>query len=648
MAKKKKKRSFPGEEPRPTKTRARRRPEPHYNHEDVINADDHSPGAFGWFRAPGSRETIESLIIAVLLAFMFKTFEAEAFIIPTGSMAPSLQGQHYDLACEQCDYQYLVGSSGESSSNRTTHTHCPICHHRMRILTKSAPADHVSNSGDRILVNKFVYDFSEPERFDVIVFKNPQNGKQNFIKRLIGLPGENILIENGDIYVMTPDEQSGTWTREICRKPAKKLRQVLIDVDDTDFVGRELESVGWPSRWQQWTESPAWDVGSVDGKTTWDILAEPETQWLRYRHLAPNLKPAANETLFAHTSGDWSAIARVQQKRSDSKSETINIQSELELPPGRLISDAMSYNDGWLNVRPPQVSDPTTGSRLNPQLLPGLTVPGEGYHWVGDLGLEITCDIESDSGTLALDLVEGGAHFTCLIDVSTGQATLSCSDPTVQFNDKSGNEVATPTASTSVLGNAATQIMFLNADDQLFLWVNDKRVRFNASTYTRPDQPVPKYSPEDPGDAEPAGIGAKGLDMSISRLKIVRDIYYSSVNGDLKKSNPEIETGFAPRDIRGIFDDPESWGGARAKRLFETKRDQKTPTFSLEKGATRDKDQFLPMGDNSTKSLDGRMWPKNHYVERDMLIGRAILIYWPHTLNSPPYFPNFKKMKFIR
>jgi len=190
--------------------------------------------------------------------------------------------------------------------------------------------------------------------------------------------------------------------------------------------------------------------------------------------------------------------------------------------------------------------------------------------------------------------------------------------------------------------------MFLNADDQLFLWVNDKRVSFDASTYTRPDQPVPKYSPEDPGDAEPAGIGAKGLDMSISRLKIVRDIYYSSVNGDLKNSNPEIETGFAPRDIRGIFDDPETWSGDRAKRLFRTKRNQKTPTFSLEKGATRDKDQFLPMGDNSTKSLDGRMWPKNHYVERDLLIGRAILIYWPHTLNSPRYFPNFKKMKFIR
>jgi signal peptidase I len=39
----------------------------------------------------------------------------------------------------------------------------------------------------------------------------------------------------------------------------------------------------------------------------------------------------------------------------------------------------------------------------------------------------------------------------------------------------------------------------------------------------------------------------------------------------------------------------------------------------------------------------------HHYVERDLLIGKALLIYWPHTWNRPiPYMPNFRRMGLIR
>jgi signal peptidase I len=60
-------------------------------------------------------------------------------------------------------------------------------------------------------------------------------------------------------------------------------------------------------------------------------------------------------------------------------------------------------------------------------------------------------------------------------------------------------------------------------------------------------------------------------------------------------------------------------------------------------------DQFLPMGDNSPQSSEGRFWPDHHYVERDLLIGKALLIYWPHTWNRPvPFTPNIMKMGRIR
>ena len=62
--------------------------------------------------APG-RETVESVVIAFTLALLFRAFEAEAFVIPTGSMAPTLMGRHKDLACESCGRDFRVGCSAE-------------------------------------------------------------------------------------------------------------------------------------------------------------------------------------------------------------------------------------------------------------------------------------------------------------------------------------------------------------------------------------------------------------------------------------------------------------------------------------------------------------------------------------------------------
>ena len=52
--------------------------------------------------------------------------------------------------------------------------------------------DEPSYSGDRIIVNKFVYSFTEPDRWDVVVFKFPGNATDNYIKHLVGLPEETL------------------------------------------------------------------------------------------------------------------------------------------------------------------------------------------------------------------------------------------------------------------------------------------------------------------------------------------------------------------------------------------------------------------------------------------------------------------------
>ncbi len=54
---------------------------------------------------------------------------------------------------------------------------------------------------DRVLVSKFIYRLREPARGDVIVLRYPRNPERNYIKRVIGLPGETIAIKQGTLYV---------------------------------------------------------------------------------------------------------------------------------------------------------------------------------------------------------------------------------------------------------------------------------------------------------------------------------------------------------------------------------------------------------------------------------------------------------------
>ena len=93
------------------------------------------------------REYVEAILIAVLLALLIRTFVVQAFKIPSGSMIPTL----------------LVG--------------------------------------DHILVNKFIYRFRDPARGDVVVFKYPVEEHRDFIKRVIGVGGDELYIKDRHVYV---------------------------------------------------------------------------------------------------------------------------------------------------------------------------------------------------------------------------------------------------------------------------------------------------------------------------------------------------------------------------------------------------------------------------------------------------------------
>ncbi|MBZ0168299.1 MAG: signal peptidase I [Kofleriaceae bacterium] len=93
------------------------------------------------------RQYAEAIVIAILLALVVRTFVVQAFKIPSGSMLQTLQ------------------------------------------------------VGDHILVNKFVYWFTNPQQGDIIVFKYPQDEGRDFIKRIVGLPGEKVEVRAKQVYI---------------------------------------------------------------------------------------------------------------------------------------------------------------------------------------------------------------------------------------------------------------------------------------------------------------------------------------------------------------------------------------------------------------------------------------------------------------
>jgi signal peptidase I len=435
----------------------------------------------------------------------------------------------------------------------------------------------------------------------VIVFKYPGDAKINFIKRLVGLPGETLRILHGDIFT-----QRGEGPFEIQRKPPMKLRAMAQIVYDNDFVADAMTQKGWPVRWQPWPMSGSRESSgqwtSSDGSRTYQTDgAAPGDVWIRYQHFVP-------------TSQDWARLERGVYANS--------------APPGpQLITDFYAYNGGIQR-----------GSRA---LVP------QGLDWVGDLLLDSTLQIQNNTGTVLLDLVKGGKHFRCALDVASGQATLSID----------GLEDFHPAAQTAVKGPGTHRVLFSNVDRELRLWVDDSVVSFDAPT-TYPDlkNDEPESTAADPGDLAPAGIGSRGAALRATHVRLLRDIYYiadkesssSGSGGIWDYPSGSAVPAMNAETLADFMSNPRKWK-AQAFGQESPFRQRQTVEFPLAEG------QYFALGDNSPYSKDSRLWYPEHYVDRSLLIGKALFIYWPASHNRVfntkipfPMFPNFSSMGLVR
>lgn len=74
-------------------------------------------------------------------------------------------------------------------------------------------------TGDYLIIDQMTYNFEKPERGDVIVFRYPKNPSTFFIKRIIGLPGETIRMENGTVFIV---QDGGPGERKLAEPYIKK------------------------------------------------------------------------------------------------------------------------------------------------------------------------------------------------------------------------------------------------------------------------------------------------------------------------------------------------------------------------------------------------------------------------------------------
>ncbi len=188
-------------------------------------------------------ETTQTVLTGLILAIIFRAFFVEPFVIPSGSMAESLLGRHASRTCPVCGWEYDYGPKRTASTAADEfvlpdETVCPNCQYR----AVPRPEATAPKTGDRILVGKWPYALGgpfQPRRWDVIVFRNPADPEQHFIKRLIGLPGESVEIVNGDIFI----------NGRIARKTAAAQQVLWFIVFDQAHLPAMDEVAGQLPRW---------------------------------------------------------------------------------------------------------------------------------------------------------------------------------------------------------------------------------------------------------------------------------------------------------------------------------------------------------------------------------------------------------------
>jgi len=567
------------------------------------------------------KDTIESILVAFILAFIFRAFVVEAFVIPTGSMAPTLMGAHMRFRCEDCGYAWTVNFSSPGDGDdmfiprrandflrdrdKVFALRCPNCGHRVPRQDPVDPDNSATNPpvcyGDRILVLKYLYLFEEPKRWDVVVFKAPAEPQrwdysQNYIKRLVGRPGETIMILDGDIYAAQNPSQKLDSLKpadfQIQTKPhsaQEALWRIVYDNDyypqgvrrvRTDPAGRET---GVDSDWQQpWT---------VEAGSGWDLGTGPVN-------------------------------GRKFHFKNPSGSSTLAFDADAN-PDKQALTDWLAY-DVTVNQGPNQID----------------TYDRSLYHadnYVSDLKLSFFYQRTDGQGALRAELTKLDKTFVAEILPTK-----------VSLYERAGNGPEKLLQSADMeLGSRPARIDFMNVDYQVSLSVNGQQVLKTSADQYHPDVQALL-------DAFRAGtklarptirVLAANQSCEISHLSLWRDVYYMN-------RQPSFQGGGRLR-----WGSPDNFPSGVWERGSDGREHCVCSLIPL------GPQEYFVCGDNSPISGDARYWDdpinlsneslnvESGRVPGRFLLGKAFFVYWPAGFrpldSAPALVPNFGQMRFI-
>ena len=222
-------------------------------------------------------QTLAGMISSFAIAMAFRGFVFETFVIPTGSMAPTLMGQHARLASPITGYSYpfdTMPAYDPAFAQRPWGVADPMVSVDTAVASVSTAAVlQRSRPGDRILVLKYLFPLYEPERWDVVVFRNPSDpaGEAvNYIKRLVGLPNEQVLLLDGDVFTAPLGADRSQFA--IAHKPEHVQRAIWQHVYDSDYEPIDVAEVSkrlnrpWPG---PPFEATGFDLGKSDNRRIW-------------------------------------------------------------------------------------------------------------------------------------------------------------------------------------------------------------------------------------------------------------------------------------------------------------------------------------------------------------------------------------------
>ena len=449
------------------------------------------------------RFTVESAILLAVAVTLFRAFFAEGYMISTGSMAPSLLGYHRQVCCPACEYHFARGAALESESaggtaNASTDlrlldgdapvtTRCPNCG------TAVTEAGVPRTEGDQLMVHKHHYDWRDPERWEVVVFRNPELQTQAYVKRAVGLPGETVELRDGDVYA----------DGQLQRKPIDVQRSLRVLIDDAEHQPAG-DDPDWRPRWQATSPQSQWRSDGHSFRLTAShdpAVDDAPLDWVQYRH-------------WVRAGGrQISRVPFTAWPRDVAEPGLLNYGFRFDAEAGALEAVGAIPHDvltGWLE----RLTSEPAKAALRELYLQSHQPPlsdvcaynhpdsaADAYP-IHDLMLECTVTVHAPQGELILALHDGEHELRCTLDLAAGVARLTADDkPTVH------REAPLPSG---LLGGTATVLTLSQFDRQVLVAV-DGELLFEPLLYVggevRP--PLPRH---------PVRFGARGADVARWRV----------------------------------------------------------------------------------------------------------------------------------